>query len=225
MRTLVAHTLAFLLLLLAVGRTQGLVTVAGECRLPVIERWEVASDTAAFPLELVHSDYPADFSVFKSGFAAADAVGGPEDLRYAVNGVLERVIYELPDAELLTNTGYYDSDVAGFILEFRSSSGEELPVYHRLKTALYTLPNGRQVMFTLWAKASADTYPAVEPAIRFMQEQFVFLGEHEPNVFGSRSLWRWQYLALLLGLLGIVWLIRRQRMQRAERRVDAAEQG
>lgn len=203
---------------------RGIVTVAGEGRLPVIERWQIAGDTSAFPLELVHADFPADLSIFKSGFSAADAVRNPEDLRYAVDGVLEQVIYELPDAELLTNTGYYRNDVAGFVLEFRSRDNQrDIPIYHRLKTAIYTTPDGRQVMFTLWAKATADTYPAVEPAIKFMQEQFMFLGEHEPDVFTQNTIWRWQYLALLVGLLAIVWLIRRQRMKRQATPADLSE--
>jgi len=208
------------------GFARGLITIADECRLPVIDRWQVAGDSGVFPCEIVHTDLPADFSIHKSGFASSDAVRGPEDLRAAVDGVLERVIYELPEAELLTNSGYYETNVAGFVLEFRSRDlQQELPVYHRLKTAIYTLPDGRQVMYTLWAKASAEAYPAVEPAIKFMQDQFMYMGEHRDDVFARESLWRWQYLALFVGLLALVWVIRRQRMKRAAPPGDLVRRG
>ena len=200
----------------------GLLTFVDECRMPVVDGWEVLGDPADYPIELIHENYAADFSIFKSKFGPDEAVTTSDELRYAVEGVLDQVISELPSSRLLTNTGYYHTSSTGFILEFESTETEGAStVLHRMYTALYTLPDGSQVMFTLWAKATAADYSLVEPSIRYMQEQFAYFGEHRDQVFPDQRSRRWQYMAMLVGVVMVVWLVRRQRLRRAAFRPDA----
>lgn len=200
----------------------GLATLAGECRLPVIDGWEVLSDSSGYPIELLHQSYDADFSIFRSTFSASEAVTSPDELRTAVDGVLDNVISDLPGSRLLTNTGYVHGGSAGFVLEFESREAEAMAsIRHRMYTALYTLPDGDQVMFTLWAKATETDYPLAEPSIRYMQEHFAFIGEHRNRVFPAPQSSRWRWMGLFVGIVVIVWLIRRQRMRRAGRPAGA----
>jgi hypothetical protein len=217
-----ARSLLLLVLFRVSAPAAGLMTFAGECRMPVVDGWEVLSDSGGYPIELLHQSYEADFSIFRSSFGIGEAVTTAEELRAAVDGVLDKVIGELPGSRLLTNTGYYHAASAGFILEFESTDPDaSLPIRHRMYTALYTLPEGDQVMFTLWAKATESDYLLAEPSIRYMQEQFAFTGAHRANFFPPTSLSRWRWMALFLGLVIVIWLVRRQWVRRTDRQSGA----
>ncbi|MCB2230717.1 hypothetical protein KQH82_08370 [bacterium] len=190
----------------------GFATVAGEARLPVADRWVVVGDTTNYPLELLHESGQAELLLFRSEIAENEAVDNQQQLRTAVDKVVENVILTLPDSRLLTNTGYYETARTGFVLEFVSTdTAADSTLKHRLKTVIYRLPDQSQVMFTLWGKGIRSAWDDVEPSVVFMQDGFAFLGESQDHVFVTSRKYLWPGLIIALAILATVLLIRKGR--------------
>lgn len=190
----------------------GFATVAGEARMPVADTWVVIGDTGDYPLELLHESGRAELLVFRSEIGEDEAVDNQQQLRTAVDKVVENVILSLPDSRLLTNTGYYETARTGFVLEFISTdTAADSTLKHRLKTVIYRLPDQSQVMFTLWGKGIRSTWDGVEPSVVFMQDGFSFLGDYQDHVFLTSRTYLWPGLTIALAILATVLLIRKGR--------------
>lgn len=199
----------------------GFATVAGEARVPVPDRWVVMGDTIEYPLELLHESGRGELLVFKSPIDAAEAVDNQRQLRTAVDRVVDHVIMELPDARLLTNSGYYETSRTGFVLEFLSTDTiADSTLRHRLKTVIYRLPDESQVMFTLWAKSVESAWADLEPSMQLMQDGFSFFGESQDHVFASSRRYLWPVLIIALAILATVLLIRKGRSGAAGAETD-----
>ncbi len=190
----------------------GWTTVAGEARVPLAEEWLIVGDTTEYPLELLHKSGQAELLVFKSDIEAAESVDNQQQLRTAVDRVIDNVILTLPDARLLTNTGYHETFRTGFILEFLSTDTiSDSTLHHRLKTVIYRLPDESQIMFTLWGKGLRSGWHDIEPSVVLMQDGFAFQGEAEDHVFAVSRRYYWPVLVIALAVLATVLLIRKGR--------------
>ncbi|MBD3402999.1 hypothetical protein GF420_08885 [candidate division GN15 bacterium] len=199
-------------------------TVAGEARVPLADNWLITGDTLEYPLTLLHRGGGAELLVFRSPIVADETVENQRQLRSAVDNVVDNVILTLPDARLETNTGFYETVRTGFVLEFTSTDTTvDSTLKHRLMTAIYRLPDDEQVMFTLWGKGLAGGWSGVEPSIRLMQDGFVFLGEHQEQVFVSKGSRNWALLAVGLAVIAVFVLLTRGRSRRRDERERYAE--
>jgi hypothetical protein len=190
--------------------------LAGEVRVPIPEGWQlIVEETDAYPYTFIRSDQPAQLSVFKETIEATDAVENEEQLRSVVEEIIQTAILSLPDAALLSNTGFYETDAAGFVIDFTSfDTTLEVTLQHRLYTVLYRAPDASQVMFTAWGKAPEAVYPGVSEAIRFMQNELSYTGPHEDHVFAENPLQSWPYLLLIVIIAAAIALLARQRSRR-----------
>lgn len=178
--------------------------------------WLILSDTLAFPAHIVNDGASAQISIFRSEFQGNDAIRNASDLRASVQKVIDEVILTLPDARLLTNTGFDRTDRAGFILEFVSrDTSAQIDLRHRFEGVVYRLENGSQVMFTLWAKAPKDQYAASESAIRAIQASFEFVGPKAAAVFPPRFSPYLVSMLLMFVAVGLLFYAYRKRARSA----------
>ncbi len=155
--------------------------------------------------------------LFRSDIASDETLENSDQLRSAVDQVIESVILALPEADLLTNTGFHETSSTGFILDFTSvDSLSGSPIRHRLKTVIYRLNDDSQVMFTLWARSAAEVWPEVAEPISLMQSGFSYDGEYALDVFAATSDDTWKYLLVLGAMLVSLVLLRKRRISKAE---------
>jgi hypothetical protein len=214
-----------LFLLVILGRT---VTYSGsighDLTVDLPPGWIILSDTLAFPVHVVNDDASAQLSVFRSEFQGDRAIRNAGELRGSVQKVIDDVIMTLPDARLLTNTGFDRTDRAGFILEFMSrDTSAQVDLRHRFEGVLYRLENGNQVLFTLWAKVPKDQYAASDLAIRAMQASFEFNGSKDAAVFPPRFSPYLVSMLLMFLAVGLVFYAYRKRTRSAFGTSDYSE--
>lgn len=188
-----------------------LVRPADQVQLPLPKTWLAGGDTSGFPINLVNEDLTAEFQVFRNELPKNDAIADETQLRRAVDDIISDIIMELPNAQLLTNTGYTEDNRVWFVLEFTSGdTAATSRISHRLAGVLYRLTNDDQLLFTLWGKASEDAPASVQSDFRVMQAGFRYTGESAHYPFDQSDWLRW-YLAgsVALALILIVALRRR----------------
>lgn len=149
--------------------------------------WVIISDTLALPIHIVNDGQEAQLSIFRSEFNGPNVIRNNAELRGSVDRVVQDVILTLPEARLLTSTGFDRTDRAGFILEFVShDSSANVDLRHRFEGILYRLSSGNQALFTLWAKVPKDKYADAESDIHSMQASFEFTGPKDASVYPPR---------------------------------------
>jgi hypothetical protein len=178
--------------------------------------WIIISDTLTFPVHLINDGADAQMSVFRSEFSATDAVRNQAELKGSVQKVIDDVILTLPEAKVLTSTGFNETYRAGFVLEFVSQdTSAQMTLRHRFEGLLYRLDDNRQVLFTLWAKTPLDSYANSEIAIREIQSSFEYRGPQEASVFPPRiNPYVVAAILMLLGI-GLVMYTRSRRWRRS----------
>jgi hypothetical protein len=197
------------LLLSSPTLAEELVRPTDQIILPLAEGWLVGGDSIGFPIELVNEDLTGYFQVYRNTLTKDDAIADGDQLRRAVDDIISDVIMELPNAQVLTNTGYQRDNRVSFVLEFTSDDTANFPtINHRLMGVLYRLPNDNQLLFTLWGKGSSAA--DVQSDFRFMQAGFRYTGESADYPFAQSNRLRW-YLTggVGLALILIVFLRRR----------------
>jgi len=148
-----------------------------EIRLPMAEGWVTGGSESGFPIHLVNHDLSAEMQIFRSEIAEDEAIADSRQLRRAVEDIIADVILSLPEAELLTNTGYHDRGRVRFVLEFVSfDTASVAELHHRLMGVLYRHPDGHQLLFTLWGKVPNPPPEAVLADFEFMQNGFDYFG-------------------------------------------------
>jgi hypothetical protein len=208
MKYLIISLSLFLIFGIAVEGSE-LLQVGEDIRLPLPEQWHSSSETPDLPLQLLHSEYPAEMLVFRSEITTNEIITDEVTLKAAVDVVIEDVIMTLPGAKLLTSTGFYDGFRTGFILEFTSvDSVGGRPLRHRLKGIIYRHPDNHQMLFTVWGKCTVDDYPALEQSIVFIQDGFEFQGEHTASVFGPPPRSWWPLTLIILGVIALFYYFR-----------------
>lgn len=198
-----------LVLLLSANVPAGeLVRPADQVQLPLPESWLAGGDSIGFPIELVNEDLTAEFQVFRNELPKDEAIADGRQLRRAVDDIIGDVIMELPNAQLLTNTGYTEDNRVWFVLEF--TSGDTVEINHRLAGVLYRLPSDDQLLFTLWGKASATAPSSVQSDFRVMQAGFRYTGAVADYPFEQSDWFHW-YLAGSVALAFILIVTVRRR--------------
>jgi len=182
------------------------------------EHWLLQSD-GAYPFELIHDNLPADLAIFRSDISRTDAVNDENALKESVDIVIEQVIMALPNAQLLSSSGFYERDRAGFVLEFLSDDTVGLVTLHnRLLGVVYRKPDGGQILFSLWGKADEESWPLIEEEIKLLQGSFTYTGPAEADVVGATHAsypeWRWGLLVLGIGLIAVLMRKRRGSLDR-----------
>ncbi len=180
--------------------------------------WMIISDTLTLPVHLVNDGESAQLSVFRSEFSGSSVIRSDADLRISVQRVIDEVILTLPEARLLTSTGYDRTDRAGFILEFVSrDTTARVELRHRFEGVLFRLGNGNQVMYTLWAKVPKDLYAGAEEDFKAMQASFEFNGSKDASVFPPKYSPYMVTLVLVVLAAGILVFAYRRRTQSTPR--------
>ncbi len=178
--------------------------------------WEVISDTLALPVHIVNDAANTQFSVFRSEFAATDAVNNQAELKNSVQKVIDEVILALPHAKLLTSTGFNQTYRAGFVLEFVSEDTiAKVTLRHRFEGVLYRLPDNRQALFTLWAKAPIESFAVVDSTIRQIQASFEYRGPQEASVFPPKINPYIIVAILMLLAIGLLYYTKSRRLQKS----------
>lgn len=190
-----------------------LVDLCGEIILPVPTGWSLAGEDCDYPLAVVNETWSAELLIFRTEIAPDAAISNVGELKAAVNGVIDEVIMTLPDARLISSTGYHDTSRARFELEYMSvDTAAQITLCHRLLGIIYRHPDGYQLLFTLWAKSPLDVYTPISSEIRCMQNGFTYAGPAEEDVFSTGSSESWKYGCL--ALLAVALLLYRRRKKR-----------
>ena len=189
----------------------GFINLAGEIRLPSLNSWHLGNDTLDYPFQLVRLEPPAELLIFKSIIAPVDAVLSNDELKRSVEKVVDDVILGLPEASLLTSTGYFETYRTSFVIEFISTDSiSHVPLYHRLNAILYRHPDGQQLLFTLWAKTDTKDYPTVADELKLIQSGFIYTGPQEASVFLTNRRPYWYGVGLLIIIAGLLYAFRQR---------------
>jgi len=209
MRPIICHLL--MALLAAQLHADNLARPADEIRLPLPEGWVAGGGDTGFPIQLVNEDLTAELQIFRSEIPEEDAIADGEQLCRAVDDIIDDVILSLPEAQLLTNTGYQEDNRAWFVLEFSSVDTMTFEsIHHRMTAVLYRHPDGHQLLFTLWGKASTMAPTSVQADFRTMQNGFGYTGPVQRAVFAEPGGFRWWLLGAVMVVLLLVLRLRRR---------------
>lgn len=191
------------------------VELGGEVVIPVQPGWRVLDSSAGYPYEIVNSDTSAELSVHRSIIASEEAIDDPNELKTAVDSVIATVIQTLPQANLLSSTGYRGESEATFALEFESyDQASKTMLHQRLVGHVYRHPEGHQLMFTLWGRVAPSVWGMVSPALIAMQEGFVYRGPSEETPFEQPGYDPMKMLLLVTVVVMIVIVLIRFRRDR-----------
>jgi len=197
--------IAVALLTAAQATGDNLVRPDEQIRLPLAEGWAVGGDEDGFPILLVNDDLSAELQIFRSEIAEDEAIDDSQELHQAVEGIITDVVLTLPEAELLTNTGYHDPGRVRFVLEFVSFDTTALAeIRHRLVGILYRHPDGHQLLFTLWGKTSNPPSEKVAADLENMQQRFEYFGPAVDDVFAAKTDYRFFILGGAIVLLLLI---------------------
>ncbi|MBU0984191.1 MAG: hypothetical protein KKA42_10000 [candidate division Zixibacteria bacterium] len=208
----IALLAAWLLLPVIAAQASEFVQLAGEVRIPVPDQWILGTDTVNYPFQLVYVNDGAEILVFRNDIEEAERVTDEIALRETVDNIISDIVTSVPDARLLTSTGFNDGFRVGFIVEFRSTdSTSGAALRQRMRGILYLHPDGHQILFTVWSKTTRELYPAVEAAIGMVEDEFTYLGPHEASAFGSNRSYYWPLATAVLLVIGSVLFFRARR--------------
>ncbi len=206
--------LTFLMVVLFTGAScaaSGFFDLGGEIRLPQPDGWRLGTDSIDFPFQIIDPTETSELLIFRSEITGDGIIRNQQELRGSVDKVVNDIILELPKAQLLSSTGYYDTSRVSFVLDFESSdSATGLVISHRLKGYMYRHPDGHQILFTLWGKTGRDNPPMVMSDIRLMQDGFAYYGPAEAEIFGSPGKPIWYWLAPVGGTLVLIFFFFRR---------------
>jgi hypothetical protein len=211
----------FLLLGMPVGAAPS--GPATDLALDIPAGWSTVGDSTAFPIQVVHENGDAEFLIFRTDLARDESVSGREELKLSVQRIIDSVIMPLPQAQLISSTGYDETERAQFALEFRSGTpGDRLRLQHRLVGYLYRAEDNHQILFTLWGRGLASSFADRHDAIVAMQNSFKFVGPHEAVVF-AKEMRKWVLVALMLVAAIGIGLYTRKLSSSAHKSPDVSE--
>ena len=185
------------------------VLLAGEIQIPLPESWSLVTDSLDFPFQLVHDEEAAEILIFRAEISADEAVTDEIALKKSVDNIIDDVILSLPQAKLLTSSGFYETHRTGFVLEFVSlDTISQTPLWHRLEGVLYRHPDNHQILYTIWGKTTMQEYDDISGAISLVQDGFVYKGKHENEVFAPRQQSYWLLFLVMMIVVGLFFYFR-----------------
>ena len=187
--------------------------LAGEITVPLPDGWTAEQSTGDYPFRLFRTEGGAELLIYRSDLDTEETIDTDEQLKGAVDEVIDDVILHLPGAQVLANTGFYQGERCGFVIDFLSTdSAAGVTIRNRFAGLVYRHEDGGQVLFTLWGRAGEQNWDQVAPAIMTMQEGFRYEAPHTADVFtAATSRGRWQMMSLALLLVAILVLLRMRR--------------
>lgn len=195
------------------------VKVGQELLVPVAENWSVDGSTETFPCRLVRDDESAEILFFRTALEGDNQVNSELELKAAVDTVIANVILDLPGGEVLASTGLAESGWAQFVIDFESFDAVRvITLQHRFVGLLYRIDDGRQHLYTVWAKAPKELFEELRPELRNIQDNVVYTGMRIEPVFARRSSMTW---LPIVGLLLAVFLLFYPRFSRSRRTATA----
>lgn len=193
--------------------------LAGEALISIPPGWRLATDSVNYPFQVVDDSLSAELLIFRSVLAEAGQVLNAEDLKGAVDEVVRDVILSMPAAELISNSGFSDSNSVSFAVEFYATDSVANDLYNRLHGYIYRHPDGYQILFALWAKAHSAAPPRLIGDLRAMQSGFSYYGPAEASIFPAGRPRTTTYFMLGIIVLLVVSLLMsvKRRLQKQAR--------
>ncbi len=191
----------------------GFIELAGESKIALADGWRLNGDNVEYPFQIVNEDLTAELLNFRSIISANETIETEQELKLSVDDVIEDVIMTLPDAILLTSTGYFDQNRVWFALDFVSYETETaVQLQQRLKGVIYKHPDGHQILFSLWAKVAVGSPASIMNELRLMQDEFAYTGEAERQIFGQSVTYDWYLIGFLfIVLIAMLFVLKKQR--------------
>ncbi len=179
--------------------------------LPLISGWQIEENDTTFPYHLYNEQRTAEMIVFESVLERDEMVEDTTGFRETVDQVIRTIFYDLPDILILSNTGYYYDSLAKFEVEFQSRSDEiQGKLHHRFAGILIRRNDNRQVLYSLWGKASQEAAVNDLLDIKMMQDSFAYNGQLAEHVFVTERNELWYYFLPLVAIFLLLIVIRRK---------------
>jgi hypothetical protein len=177
-----------------------------QLQLEVPDPWTVMNTQFEYPVDITTNGGAVELQIFRTDLEPGQSISTPEELKISVQRVVDSVILSLPDAKLISNTGFDETQRVGFALEFISTDDNSSVLRHRLMGWLYRHPDGHQMLFTLWGKGTVQDYSPHDNEIRQMQAGFEYTGPHEGMALatGSRN-WALPAVVILMAVAGLLY--------------------
>lgn len=176
-----------------------------QLQMEVPDTWTVMNTQFEYPVDITTSGGEVEFQIFRTDLEPGQSINTTDELKISVQRVVDSVILDLPNAKLITSTGYDETERSGFALEFVSTDGAATVIRHRLMGWLYRHPDNHQILFTLWAKGTVQEFSPHENEIRQMQAGFAYTGPHEGMVFSSGHGWALPVLVIVMAVAGLMY--------------------
>ncbi|MFH1687558.1 MAG: hypothetical protein ABIE70_08560 [bacterium] len=211
----IAWTLGLLLFFASPVVSAGdLIQLGDDVLLPITENWMV-KQSSEYPYLLTTPDHDAEIKIFRSVIEAEYAIHNSQEFRTSVDSVIQNAILDLPQARLISNTGYGGGYQVSFALEFETADDIGFTTLrHRLIGILMRHPDGYQLLYTLWGRASLDAMVMFGNEMEMIQDGFMYRGPTENNPFaGADNSYGllWLSLPLILVLVIVLQWRRRRR--------------
>jgi hypothetical protein len=184
--------------------------------IPLLPNWTIDSSQVEFPYQILHNSGNAELNIFKSLLEPDERVNNNDEFKSAVEGVIDDILLNLPDAQLLINNGFFEDDHLSFQLEFTSyDTTSGITINHLIKSFLYRLPDDYQVMYTLWGRLHNTDFEMLSEEIQFYQNNFVFTGEAEQLFYPERTFYKWTtlFVVMIIFFVGVYIIIGNNRMK------------
>lgn len=183
-----------------------------EFTIPILPNWSIDTSKTDYPYRILHDNINAELNIFKSLLEPNERVNNNKEFKEAVQGIIDDILFTLPDAQLLINEGFYEKDHLSFELEFTSfDTTSGITLSHFIKSFIYRLSDNYQIMFTLWSKMDNSDSDLLLKEVKFYQDNFTYTGEAEQLFYPKRNqFYKWFTLfsALILFFVGIYVILR-----------------
>lgn len=188
-----------------------IVELADEIRIPVPDNWQVNDDNGTYPFQVINEELSAELLIFKSIIDEESKITNKEELKKSVDRIIKDIVETLPDGQHYTNTGNFEENRVSFTIEFISTDTlTNAAVFHRLKGILYNHPDGHQILFTLWGKATKEAKEILREKVLFLQNNFSYFGVSDEMVLTESEEIDWQiFLLVALIFIAIIFFFRK----------------
>ncbi len=214
--SLLRSLLIIALVMSPLSLTATTVPLGDDATIPLPSGWSLVTEENEFPFQIAADNLGAELLIFEHELTGSDRVNNKSDLKSAVDNVLADVIPFLPESQILANTGFFEGDRAGFILDFVATDTTlGIQLRHRLESLIYRRPDGSQLMFTLWAKSANSRYADFADDILRMQDGFTYHGLRSESVFSGSQYTMWYVIVALFLIVGLLYYFRASRLRAA----------
>lgn len=161
---------------------------ADEIYLSIPDGWAIYDSARAYPVLVYNENINANLMIYKAVLEPDETVLSADDLKPSIDRVIEEIVNELPQAALLSNSGYFEENRVRFVLEFNSlDTVENIKIWHRLSGYIYAHPSGNQLLYTLWGRVPDEADKQNQEAIKLLQESFVYVGPMKSAIFADNE--------------------------------------